>query len=141
VSYDSQVTEAILDGTVAYIRLLIGDPPSDEPLPEGAPGPIFTNEELATLSVRGGGPLWGAADALDAIATTEVLLSKKLQTKDLSTDGPAVAAELRKQATALRIRAKADLARVTEEAWGIASWSTAPRRDRIEAVERIEHYR
>lgn len=88
-----------------------------------------------------GGPLWGAADALDAIATTEVLLSKKLQTKDLSTDGPAVAAELRKQATALRTRAKADLAKVTEEAWGIASWSTAPRRDRIEAVERIEHYR
>ena len=46
-----------------------------------------------------------AADALDAIATSETLTSKKIRTQDLSTDGPAVAAELRKQAAGLRARA------------------------------------
>lgn len=47
-----------------------------------------------------------AADSLDAIATSEVLLAKKIRTQDLSTDGPAVAAELRGQAARLRARAE-----------------------------------
>lgn len=46
-----------------------------------------------------------AADVLDATATSEVLLSKKIRTQDLTTDGPAVAAELRKQAQVLRDKA------------------------------------
>lgn len=46
-----------------------------------------------------------AADALDAMATSELLTSKKIRTQDLSTDGPAVAAELRKKAAELRLRA------------------------------------
>ena len=50
--------------------------------------------------------IWrAAADALDAMATSELLASKKIRTQDLSTDGPAVAAELRKKATELRLRA------------------------------------
>lgn len=52
--------------------------------------------------------LWrAAADVLDAMATSEVLVAKKIRTQDLSTDGPAVAAELRKQAAALRGKADA----------------------------------
>lgn len=50
--------------------------------------------------------LLAAADCLDAIATSEVLLGKKIRTQDLSTDGPAVAAELRAQAARLRARAE-----------------------------------
>lgn len=46
-----------------------------------------------------------AADALDAIASSEVLVSKKITTQDLATDGPAVAAELRARAAQLRARA------------------------------------
>lgn len=46
-----------------------------------------------------------AADALDAMATSELLVSKKIRTQDLATDGPAVAAELRKKAADLRARA------------------------------------
>ena len=46
-----------------------------------------------------------AADALDAMSTSELLASKKIRTQDLSTDGPAVAAELRKKAAELRARA------------------------------------
>lgn len=52
--------------------------------------------------------VWRAsADVLDAMATTESLLSKKLTTQDLSTDGPAVAADLRKRAAQLRSEADA----------------------------------
>lgn len=50
--------------------------------------------------------IWRAsADALDAMATSELLTSKKIRTQDLATDGVAVAAELRKKATELRLRA------------------------------------
>ncbi|OIH86018.1 hypothetical protein BLJ79_04275 [Arthrobacter sp. UCD-GKA] len=60
--------------------------------------------------------IWrAAADALDAIATSEVLTSKKIRTQDLSTDGPAVAAELRKQAAALR--GKADQAEAADDSF------------------------
>lgn len=38
------------------------------------------------------------ARALRIIATSEVLVAKKIRTQDLSSDGPAVAAELRAQA-------------------------------------------
>ncbi len=44
-----------------------------------------------------------AADALDAIASSESLVSKKIRTQaGVSTDGPAVAADLRKHAASLR---------------------------------------
>lgn len=46
-----------------------------------------------------------AADALDAMGTSELLESKKIRTQDLSTDGPAVAAALYKKAAELRARA------------------------------------
>lgn len=50
-----------------------------------------------------------AADALAAIATSEVLLSKVIRTGDgLSTDGAKVAAELRAQAAGLRAQAELD---------------------------------
>lgn len=43
-----------------------------------------------------------AADALDAIASNEALVQKKMRLLDLATDGPAVAASLREHAKALR---------------------------------------
>lgn len=52
-----------------------------------------------------------AADALEAIAASEVLISKKITTQDLSTDGPAVAEALRKLAAQLRGRADAEASR------------------------------
>lgn len=87
------------------IRALIAD--TSEPR-------LFTDEEIQVyldLYLPVGDPVsrrhvwWAAADALDAIATSEALTSKKIRTQDLSTDGPAVAAELRKQAAGLRARA------------------------------------
>lgn len=48
------------------------------------------------------------ARALRIIATSEVLVSKKIRTQDLSSDGPAVAAELRAQADEYEARAVAE---------------------------------
>lgn len=84
---------------VGKVRLLIAD------LAEGAF--LFEDELLEGYLALNDNSLYrAAADALDAIATSEVLVSKKIRTQDLSTDGPAVAAELRHQAA--RLRAKAD---------------------------------
>lgn len=84
---------------VGKVRLLIAD------LDESA---FLLGDDLLTgyLTLNDDNLNRAAADALDAIATSEVLVSKKIRTQDLSTDGPAVAAELRAQAA--RLRAKAD---------------------------------
>lgn len=83
------------------VRLLIADLDED--------APIFTDLHLeGYLSLNAGSVYRAAADALDAMATTDALMSRKIRTQDLSTDGPAVAAELRKQAVALRAKADVD---------------------------------
>ena len=121
------MTEEIhLHDEIDYVRLLIGDAVAD---------PILSDDELMTLIQRGGGALYAAADALDAIATSEVLISKKISTQDLSTDGPAVAAELRKQAAALRARADQQVAKVNEEAWGMAIFDPNQRPTKPELTE------
>lgn len=49
-----------------------------------------------------------AADLLDQVAVSEVLISKKITTQDLATDGPSVSAELRAHAARLRAEANVD---------------------------------
>lgn len=56
----------------------------------------------AYLSIENGRIKRAAAQALDAIATSEVLVSKVIRTLDLQTDGAKVAAELRARAAGLR---------------------------------------
>ena len=80
---------------IEWVRLLIDDPET---------GGVFDLSEIRLFLTTAGHPLLAAADALDVLATSEVRLSKKITTQDLETDGPAVAAELRKQAAALRDR-------------------------------------
>ena len=80
---------------IEWVRLLIDDPET---------GGVFDLSEIRLFLATAGHPLLAAADALDVLATSEVRLSKKITTQDLETDGPAVAAELRKQAAALRDR-------------------------------------
>ena len=87
------------------VRLLIGD--SD-------PG-IYDPEEIAGfLALTGGSVLLAAAHALDTIASSEAMVSKKITTQDLQTDGPAVAAELRAHAKALRAQAAAEVDALTD---------------------------
>lgn len=64
---------------------------------------IFTDSQIkGYLSLNDSNVSFASADALDAIATTELLLSKKIRTQDLSTDGPSVAKELRELAKRIR---------------------------------------
>ena len=71
--------------------------------------PLLTTDQLRALWDVAPGPWSAAADALEVIAVSEVLVSKKIRTQDLQTDGPAVAAELRAQARNHRDLARRDL--------------------------------
>ena len=91
---------------IGYVRLLIADN-GDEP--------ILSDDELQMLlTAASGRARLAAAEALEVIATSEVLLSKKITTQDLSTDGPAVAAALRVRAKQLRDQEAA----ATDTDWG-----------------------
>lgn len=82
------------------VRLLIDDTTDVEDLQ------VFSDSEVgAFLTMNGDNVLRAAAQALLMIAGSEARLSKKITTQDLSTDGPAVAAELRAQAKQLRAQA------------------------------------
>lgn len=70
---------------------------------------LFTDEQLTAFLTQAGENINRAsAKALLVIAASEVLLGKKIRTQDLSTDGPAVSAELR--ALAAQLIAEADAA-------------------------------
>ena len=79
------------DTTLRLVRLNLADPDNGSPL--------LSNDDLHALYESvGGNQARTIAAALRVIAASEVLVSKKIRTQDLSTDGPAVAAELRAQA-------------------------------------------
>ncbi|MFG1846770.1 hypothetical protein [Micromonospora carbonacea] len=83
---------------VGMVRLRISD------LDEAAP--LFEDAQLAALiTAEGGSVKRGAAAALEIIAGSEVLISKVISTQDLTTNGAAVAAELRALAKMLREQA------------------------------------
>ena len=64
---------------------------------------LLTDEQVkAYLDLNGGRPRRAAADALDAIAVSELLASKVIRTQDLQTDGAKISAELRARAALLR---------------------------------------
>ncbi len=80
-----------------------------------------------------------AADALDAIATSQTLVSKVIRTQDLTTDGPKVADALRKQAQALRAQADDADDRADDDLHGgfagAVEFSPYPRGRAVEAAE------
>lgn len=70
---------------------------------------IFTDAQIADfLTLNSHDVLYAAAQALDVIASTESLVQKRIRLLDLQTDGPAVAADLRKAAAELRRQAEQD---------------------------------
>lgn len=82
---------------VGMIRTLATD------LNEAAP--LFTDAQITAFLTLEGSVRGAAALALETIAVSEVLVSKKIRTLDLQTDGPAVAKELRERAAVLRKQA------------------------------------
>lgn len=83
------------------VRLLMADTREADYLLEDAE--IDTLLTLNADVVR-----YAAADGLDIIASNEALVHKAIQLLDLKTNGPAVAAELRKHAAKLRELAERD---------------------------------
>jgi hypothetical protein len=80
---------------IRRVRLLIADTdPANR---------LFRADQVTDfLDMEGGSVKLAAAQALDSIAVSEVLISKVIKTQDLSTDGAKVAAELRARAKELR---------------------------------------
>jgi hypothetical protein len=89
------------DAPEGQVRLLISDVGDTLILDDGQIG--------GYLTLNDGEVRLAAADALDAIASSETLVSKVIKTQDLSADGPAVAASLRAHADRLRDIAGQDL--------------------------------
>lgn len=86
---------------IGQMRLLLADTDPEQF--------VLTDEQLeGYLAIEDHNLKRAAATALDAIASSEALLSKKIRTQDRQTDGPAVADALRKHAAALRARADAE---------------------------------
>ena len=70
---------------------------------------LFLDAEItAFLGLNAANPRRAAAEALEALASNEALVSKVIRTQDLSTDGAKVAAELRARAKQLRAQADED---------------------------------
>ncbi len=89
------------------VRLLIADvDPSNW---------LFTEDQIDAFLTLEGGVKRAAAQALDTIASSEALVSKVIRPQDLSTDGPKVAAELRKHAQSLRAQAAAEATSVEDD--------------------------
>lgn len=87
-----------LSANVGKVRLLIADA-RDE-------GHIFEDEEIAAfLALNIDSVRLAAADALETMASNESMVQKKVRLLDVQTDGPAVAADLRKAAATLRAQA------------------------------------
>jgi hypothetical protein len=81
---------------VDMVRLLIADTTTDPATR------LFRDDQLDALLGLEGNVKLAAAQALDTIAVSEVLISKVIRTQDLQTDGAKVAAELRARAAGLR---------------------------------------
>src|SRR5258705_78404 len=83
------------------VRLLISD---TDPATQIF-GDVDLDDFLAMTADRS--ILRAAGQAFDTMASNEALVSKKIRTQDLQTDGPAVAAALRASAAELRRQADA----------------------------------
>lgn len=83
------------------VRLLLGDTDTDNL--------VLNDDQIGGfLDIAEGNIKRAAAAALDTIASSEALLSKKIRTQDRQTDGPAVADALRAHAKALRAEADSE---------------------------------
>ena len=105
---------------VESVRLLIADTSTDP-----ATQVLSDSEITAILDMYSGDQRLAAARSLVVIATSETLLSKKIQTQDLTTDGPAVAAALLAQAKDLRDEVQRDK---DDDQWGIGLFATTGHR-------------
>jgi hypothetical protein len=81
---------------IGKIRALTGDVGEEI-------GFIMSDDEITVILANEGGILLlGAAGVLEVMATKQAIISQKIKTMDLSTDGPAVAKSLLDRAKLMR---------------------------------------
>lgn len=110
---------------VGLVRVLLPDVEqyTDPQNPTVAASYMFEDWQItAFLKLNSDKVKAAAADAVDTLATNEAMISKKIRTEDLQTDGPAVANSMRLHATALRAAQK----REDEEADMLDSFDIVP---------------
>jgi len=89
---------------IRITRVLIPD--TEEVFGVGEDETLFSDDDIADFISAGGNSVLRAAGlACLAIGTSEALISKKIRTQDLQTDGPAVADAMQKKAALLFKRA------------------------------------
>lgn len=76
------------------VRMLISDRDEQHAL--------FTDEEIAAYLDLTGSVYLAAAQALETVAASEIMIQKRIKTLDIETDGPSQARELRMLAKSLR---------------------------------------
>lgn len=86
---------------IGRVRLLISDL-------DDANRVLADDMILGYLAIEQGSVKRAAALALEAIASSETLVSKVIKTQDLQTNGPTVAKDLREHAVSLRGQAETD---------------------------------
>lgn len=101
---------------------------SDPQNPLAAPDYLIPDAQLqAYIAINHDGLFGAAADAMLALATNEALISKKIRTEDLQTDGPAVAGELRRMSELYRQRHNDEMEALDyEEAFEIVNYTPMP---------------
>jgi hypothetical protein len=89
---------------VGQLRALVGDEEQyAEYSTNSTPAYMFSDDKLqALLAINRDKLKYAAADLIDQLATNEALVSKKIRTEDLQTDGASVANALRLHAQNLR---------------------------------------
>ncbi len=116
----------LLSNNIGVVRLIIQD--------TNQATALLSDEEITTFLTIEGDVKLSAAQCLDAIASNEVLVTKKLKMLDLTTDGPAVSAELRKHAASLRAQVYRDLEAAvagTDFDWAEEVLTVAGERERL----------
>lgn len=111
--------------SVGLLRVLLPDTEQhkDPHYPADPASYMFEDWQLtAFLKLNADKIKAAAADAIDALATNEAMISKKIRTEDLQTDGPAVANAMRLHATALRAAQR----REDEDADALDSFEVVP---------------
>lgn len=113
--------------TVQNIRYLIPDIEQIDWDDSGESSYLFEDEHLqALLEINRGRVKRAAADAVEAIATSEALISKVIKTEDLQTDGAKVANALLVRARQLRDSDREDEGREDAEFFTISNFRPRP---------------
>lgn len=106
---------------VDIVRTLIPD--TEAVFGDSGDETLFTDDDIGNFLIAGGNSVLRAAGlACLAIGTSEALISKKIRTQDLQTDGPAVADAMVKKAALLFARADAVDAKADEGYFDIVDY-------------------